>query len=278
MSKGWLLVAPAGMLTLLLFGGGLGLAVWQSLGYLPSVGLTHLSLAAYGQIWHNPAFAPALGLTLWVAGSSTFFSTVLAIGAALALRRHFQGRKAALFLFQLNLPIPHLVGGIMMLFLFAQSGWLARLAYGLGLIAGPAGFPPLVFDPYGLGIILEYVWKGTVFMGMVLLARLQTIGLDYEEMAGTLGAGRWQRFWHVTLPLLRPGIITTSILLFAFTFGAFEVPLLLGSRHPSLLPVLAYRLYTDVDLNARPQAMALSLLIAATITLLILLYQRLYRD
>ncbi|MCP4424895.1 MAG: hypothetical protein GY803_10410 [Chloroflexi bacterium] len=65
--------------------------------------------------------------------------------------------------------------------------------------------------------------------------------------------------------------------MFAFTFGAFEAPLLLGSRYPSALPVLAYRLYTDVDLNARPEAIAMSMIIAGLITVLILVYMRLTR-
>ena len=81
----------------------------------------------------------------------------------------------------------------------------------------------------------------------------------------------------MTLPLLRPAILSSSILVFAFTFGAFEVPLLLGARYPSALPVLAYRLYTDVDLNARPEAMAMSVIIAVIITVLIGFYMRLTR-
>ena len=200
---------------------------------------------------------------------------MLAIGAALALRRPFPGKRLVTFLFQLNIPIPHLVGAIGILFLFSQSGFLARLAYLGGLIQEPAQFPALVYDPYALGIILEYVWKTTCFTGIILLAVLQSAGEAYEDVARNLGASRWQRLRFIILPLLRPGVLSASILVFAFTFGAFEVPLLLGQRYPSALPVLAYRSYTDVDLNARPEAMAMSVIIALISTALIFAYMRL---
>ena len=77
------------------------------------------------------------------------------------------------------------------------------------------------------------------------------------------------------VPLVMPGLLRASILVFAFTFGAFEIPFLLGQRYPSALPVLAYRSYHDVDLNARPEAMAMSMIIAALIMILILIYMKL---
>jgi putative spermidine/putrescine transport system permease protein len=272
-----LMLAPAMAVIILLFGGGLALALAQSVGFVGAIGRNEFTLAAYRHVLTDPAFGRSLLLTLWIAGMSTAASTFLALIAALALRRAFRGTKAATFLFQSNLPIPHLVGAVGILFLFSQSGFLARLAHLAGLIQVPADFPALVFDPYALGIIFEYVWKSSVFIGVILLAMLQTIGDEYENMARTLGANRYQRLRYVILPLLRPGILSASILVFAFTFGALEVPLLLGTRYPSALPVLAYRLYTDVDLNARPEAMALSVVTAAIITLLILVYMRLTR-
>lgn len=270
-----LLLLPALAVIVLLFGGGLWLALRQSLGAVPGSGTSELSLEAYRRVFNDPAFGRSLLLTVWIAGVSTAVSTLLALIAALTLRRAFRGKRLATFIFQSNLPIPHLVGAIAILFLFSQSGFLARLGHAVGLIQVPADFPALVFDPYAIGIILEYVWKSSVFMGIILLAAMQTIGEDYEQAAQTLGANQWQRWRFVLLPLLRPSILSAAILVFAFTFGAFEVPLLLGARYPSALPVLAYRLYTDVDLNARPEAMALSILIAAMSTALILVYMQL---
>jgi putative spermidine/putrescine transport system permease protein len=240
--------------------------------------MTRLSLDAYRTLFTRPDFLRSLWLTAWVSLSSTAISTMLALASALLLRRalHTGGRKPGwiAFLYQLNLPIPHCVGAIAILLLFSQSGLLARLAYAAAWIEAPSGFPALVFDRYGIGIILEYLWKTTVFTGLILFAALESAGDEHEAAASTLGANPWQRFRYVTLPLLRPALISASILVFAFTFGGYEVPYVLGQRSDSLLPVLAYREYTRVDLAARPQAMAISLVIAAVTTLLVWLYMR----
>lgn len=270
-----LMLAPALAVIGGLFIGGLVLALVQSFGYLPLIGRNEPSLAAYHHIFGQEAFYRSLWLTGWIALTSTVLSTILAILCALMLRRIARGQRWLSFLFQLNIPIPHLVGAIGVLFLFSQSGWLARLAYLAQLINEPADFPALVFDPYAFGIILEYVWKETCFIGVILLAVLQSLGEDYEDVARTLGANRWQRFRYVLLPLLRRGILSTSVLVFAFSFGAFEVPLLLGQRYPSALPVLAYRYYTDADLNARAEAMALNVIITVLITGLVFIYLKL---
>lgn len=270
----YLLLAPALAVVIVLFGGGLLLAVGQSLGLWPIIGPSQLSTAAYRTMLADAAVWRSLALTLWVGVVSTAVSTTLALICALALRRPLRGQRWVNFLFQLNIPIPHLVGAIAILFLFSQSGLLARLAYAAGLIHDPSDFPALVYDRYGIGIMLEYVWKTTCFTGVILLANLQALGADYEAAAQTLGAGRWQRIRYVTLPLLRPALLSSSILVFAFTFGAFEVPFLLGQRANSVLPVLAYRRYVDDDLTTRPEAMALSVLISVVSLALIWGYRR----
>ncbi|MFV2064369.1 MAG: ABC transporter permease, partial [Chloroflexota bacterium] len=123
-----------------------------------------------------------------------------------------------------------------------------------------------------VGIIAEYVWKETVFIGVVVLAALSGGVAEYEELARTLGAGRWKRFWHVILPLITPAILSTSIIVFAFSFGAFEIPFLLGQPFPAALPVLAVRAYNDVDLDSRPEAMAMSVIIAGIVAVLVFIY------
>ncbi|HMQ52546.1 MAG TPA: ABC transporter permease subunit [Anaerolineae bacterium] len=280
--RGWperlklvLMLAPALAVIGLLFLGGLALAVMQSLGYLPFLGRTELSLEAYRHIFGREDFFRSLFLSLWISLVATGVSTGLAVIAALILRRQFRGRRWATFIFQLNIPIPHLVGAVGILFLFSQSGFLARLAHLAHFIDSPAGFPALVFDPLAVGIILQYIWKSTTFIGVIVLAVMQSVGEDYEQVAQSLGANRWQRFRYVLLPLIMPGILSASTLVFAFTFGAFEVPLLLGQRYPSALPVLAYRYYTDADLNFRPEAMAVSVFVSLAVTLLIFVYFKL---
>ena len=109
---------------------------------------------------------------------------------------------------------------------------------------------------------------------MIVLANMQALGEDYESVARSLGASKWQAFRHVLLPLVFPGVLSASIIVFAFTFGAYEIPAILGANYPAALPVLAYRKYTDVDLAARPDAMAMAVVIALLSALLIYIYVR----
>jgi putative spermidine/putrescine transport system permease protein len=269
-----LLLAPAMIVIGVLFFGGLASGVMRSFNWMPVIGLTEPNLDAYRAVLTDPGFLKSLALTFHIAVTSTLISTVIAMAAALLLRRSLTGRAAISFLFQLNLTVPHIVGAIGILYLFSQSGFFARMAFQIGLIARPGEFPTLVYDPYAIGIILQYVWKEVPFIGIIILAQMQTIGSDYESVARSLGASRWQTFRFVLLPLILPGVLSASIIVFAFTFGAYEVPLLLGASHPQALPVLAYRTYTNVDLATRPQAMAMAVIIAALSAVMIWAYLR----
>jgi putative spermidine/putrescine transport system permease protein len=270
--KIWLMLAPALLVLFGVFMGGLVLGVSRSLGYMPIIGLTEPNLDAYRNLLRLPEFLPSLGMTLYVSIMSTAISMILAIASALLLRRTFRGKRFMTFLFSFNLPIPHIVGAVGIMFLFAQSGFIARVSHGLGLIDRPMDFPILVNDPYAIGIILEYVWKEVPFIGIVVLAVLQSIGDDYEAVARTLGASAVQRFWYVILPLIMPATLSVSILVLAFTFGEFLIPYLLGQTYPATLPVLAVRLFTNPDLNKRPEAMAMSILIAIISAIMVIVY------
>lgn len=272
-----ILLSPALLLIVGLFLGGLFLGLVGSLGYMPLLGREEISFDAYRNILTSDRFYLSFLLTFYISFTSTVIASALAIGAALILRRHFLGRSVINFLFQINLTVPHLVGAVGILYLFSQSGFFSRLAYEFELIAKPSDFPAMIYDPLAIGIILQYVWKEVPFIGMILLANMQTFGQDYEAAARSLGANRWQSFRYVLLPLLTPGLLAAALIVFAFTFGAYEIPALLGQNYPAALPVLAYQSFTDVDLNARPEALAMGMIIAALSAVMILGYAHLTR-
>jgi putative spermidine/putrescine transport system permease protein len=273
----YVMVAPAALTILVVFGGGLVAGVIQSLGYLPMLGMTEITLRHYVDTLTDPRFYAALGLTFAIAAASTLLAALVAVLAAMVLRKSFWGSRVVTFLYQLPLPVPHLVAAAGLVMLLGQSGLVARTLHSAGLIDQPGDFPPIFFDRSSIGIVLVYVWKEAPFIGLVLLALLKGVALDYEEIAGTLGAGAWQRFRYVLLPLMLPGIVSTSVIVFAFMFGSFEIPLLLGARYPEVLPVMAYRLYVDPDLSRRPEAMTIGVLISLITFLLLILYRRLLR-
>lgn len=271
----WLMLAPALAVIGLLFVGGVVVGLGQSLDYMPLLGLTTPTAQHYVNILTDSDFYGSLFLTLYIALTSTFLASVIAVAAALLLRHRFAGSRVVTFIFQLPLPVPHLVAAAGMVLLLTQSGLLARLAYQAGLLERPNQFPVLVFDRWQLATILVYLWKEIPFIGLVILAVLKGVGHEYEEIAQTLGANRWQRFRYVLLPLLLPGLVTTGIIVFAFVFGSFEIPLLLGQRYPNVLPVTAYRAYVDPDLNQRPEAMAMGMVITFIVILLLSFAMRL---
>ncbi|MFM2389180.1 MAG: hypothetical protein RLZZ437_735 [Pseudomonadota bacterium] len=273
----FLMLAPAVAVIGLLFGGGLIVAIMRSFNYMPVIGLTNPNLQAYGRVLTDPDFLLSFLLTFHIAFTSTVIAAIIATAAALLIRATTTGRGIITFLFQLNLTIPHIVGAIGILYLFSQSGTFARLGYAAGLISRPADFPALVFDPAAFGIILHYVWKEVPFIGIVILAQMQTIGTDHEATARSLGATPWQAFRHALLPMLLPGITAASVIAFAFAFGAYEIPALLGASYPQALPVLAYRSFTDVDLASRPDAMAMAVIITCVSAALIWAYTRALR-
>jgi putative spermidine/putrescine transport system permease protein len=270
------MLAPTLAIILILFVGGLGYGFLQSLGYQPIIGKYDINLDAYANIVsserYSEQFWRGLWLTFKVSFASTFVSAALAVAFALVLRETFFGKRLAVFLFQIGLPIPHVVAAIGILFLFSPSGVISRLAAQLDLLQFPNEFPILVRDTSGYGIMLAYVWKEVPFFGVIVLAILQSLGEDYEELARSLGANRLQRFRYVILPLIMPGLLSASIIVFAFTFGAYEVPRLVGVRFPEMLPVMSLKFFLNPDLNARAEGMALSMIIAGIVMALVVIY------
>ncbi len=276
-----IMLAPTMAVILFLFIGGLTYGTLVSLGWQPIIGRTEISLAAYSNILFSEQYASVfwqgLLLTIWVSFASTFLSAALALATALLLRRSFVGKRIATFLYQLNLPVPHVVAAIGILFLFSQSGLLSRTGAQFGIFDSPRDFPIVVKDRLGIGIILSFVWKEVPFIGVIVLAVLQSLGVDYEDLARSLGANRWQRFRYVILPLVMPGLLSGSILVFAFAFGSFEVPAILGVRFPRTLTVTAVRFFRDPDLNSRTEGMAISIIISVIVFFLVLGYMWLSR-
>ena len=99
---------------------------------------------------------------------------------------------------------------------------------------------------------------------------------NQEAAASLLGARPRQVFWWVTLPRLMPGIVSATLIVFAFNFGAFEVPLILGGR-PNTLPVEAWRAFSDPDVERRFYGAAIVVVVCTLLGALLYLYLLLYR-
>lgn len=267
LSSPWLRLTPALLLVAMLFGSSMVYGIAQSLGVMDAIGQQTASLEAYRRILLGEGvigseFWISLGFTLWISVASTLISAVGALALAVWLtERRTARRQVDTLALNWNLAFPHLVWAAALLLFLSQSGLLSRWAATLGLIQTPADFPVLVLDRLGLGIILHYVTKEIPFLALIVLAVAFAQPIGYEVIAENLGASRWQRLRHVTLPLVGPALLSGSLLVFAYVFSTYEVPALLGVRYPRALPVLALQFFTNPDLRSRAEGMAISLII-----------------
>ena len=268
-----LLLFPALTVVLLLFGGGLILGVIQALGHLPGAGLGELSGDHFVRVLSDPDFLQSFVLTFYIAGVSTIMAAGLSVVAALVLATLAERYRIIHFIFQIPLTVPHLVIAVAVMFMLAPTGLFSRAAVSLGWMNTSSDFPLLVNDTWGIGIILAYVWKEIPFITLMILATLRHSGNELLEVGRTLKADAWQRFRYITLPIIFPSLGAASLIVFAYTFGAFEVPFLLGRTYPMTLPVWAYKNYSDIDLMARPEGIATGIVITLVVMAAVILAQ-----
>ena len=173
--------------------------------------------------------------------------------------------------------VPYSVGIALAVLMLGNGGMLSRMAAGLGLISDPSEFPKILQTHWGWGIIAVNVWKQAPFMTLAISAVLMGIGRDTQEAAAVLGARPGAIFFQVTLPQILPGIVSATLICFAFNMGAFEAPFILGGGFPDTLPVVAWRYFSDADYGFQRQGMAVIMSIAVLSGLILLAYLWLYR-
>lgn len=274
----WIQLMPVLVVLSVLFGGALVLGVMQSLGFAPWFGVnTFPDFQYFGALWGDWFFWQSLGLTLYYALVSTFISLVMGVLLALALVRFFPGKTFYKYLYKLPLMIPYTVGIALAVIMLGNGGMISRLMAFVGLIDDPSQFPQILKTHYGWGIIAVYVWKQTPFVALTVYAVLLGVGRETEEAAAILGANKWQIFFQVTLPQILPGIVSSTLIIFAFNIGAFEAPFILGGGFPDTLPVVAWRYFNDADYTLQLQGMATVVSIALIAGVILYSYLSFYR-
>ncbi|WP_186422238.1 ABC transporter permease [Lacrimispora celerecrescens] len=267
----YLLLAPQILLTIL-FMIGLVTGITQSLGVIPAFGLKKPTLFYYKKVLSRPDMMRSVLYSLRIALLSSALATA---GGVFFCGVCIMGKKtqgAVMRIIQLPIIVPHVVAALFIINIFSRNGILARAAYALGMIQEQQQFPMLIYDSHGLGIIMAYLWKEIPFIIYFIIALMANINGSLGEAATNLGAKTWTVFWRVTLPLCRNTIISGFLIIFVFSLGAYELPLLLGATVPKALPVLAYHEYIHPDLRHRPYAMALNGIIIIISLISALLY------
>ena len=192
--------------------------------------------------------------TLFLAAVSTVISTLLGTMLGYGLSRlKFPGKKIFAFLMYIPVVIPDIVMAVS-LALFFQ---LLRKAVGPFLAATFSS------DPFLLGMntmVMAHVTFQIPFVAIVVRSRLAGMDPAIEEAAHDLGAGSWQTFRHVTLPMIFPGILAGAILAFTLSLDDFVVSFFTTGPGATTLPIL---IYSSVKRGITPDINALSTLIVA---------------
>lgn len=196
---------------------------------LPLILLPLASIFIYGTIGGLDKFmaalmAPeaifALQLSIVTSFWATVFNVVFGLFAAYVLSKYqFWGSNAVTVLISLPTAIPTAVAGFALLLLWGPFGILGQF------ISPEYG---IMFTPYA--IILANIFVTFPLAFGVIKPVFDTMSASLEEASATMGATRWQTFWHVTLPSLRGAIVTGALLTFARAIGEFGSTILVSGN------------------------------------------------
>jgi ABC-type sugar transport system permease subunit len=173
---------------------------------LPWLGQKMVGWENYADLWTDPVAIQSLRTTLIFVGVTIPLELLFGLGVALVMNEAFRGRGLLRAVVLIPWAIPTVVSSQMWRFIFNDRYGLFNFV----LFGGDASryLAPLA-DPHLalIAIIAAEVWKTTPFAALIMLAGLQAIPDDLYEAASVDGATGWQKFWHVTLPLVRPALL-----------------------------------------------------------------------
>lgn len=197
----------------------LWLSFHQVILTMPALGEVFVGLENYRRLFQDTAFLNSYGLTLIFVVGTTAVELLLGLLIALVINRSFPGRGAVRAAVLVPWALPTVVASQMWRFIFNdQYGFLNLLVFG----DATSSYRAWLADPHMafFAIMTADIWKTSSFAALLILAGLQVIPEELYEAARIDGAGAWQRFRYITLPLIKPSLVVA--LLFR-TMDAFRV-------------------------------------------------------
>ena len=222
-----------------------------------------VGLANFAKLWNDTIFRTAVWNTFWYTGVTTVFKLALGLWLALLLNRHFRGKAFVRAFILLPFIIPTVLSTFAWKWMFDPTFSVLNWTFHqLGLIDARInwlGDPDLAM----VSVMIANIWRGVPFYAISLLAGLQTISPELQEAAAIDGARPWQRFWHVTWPLLLP--VTMVVVLFSViqTFADFQLVYVLTGGGPAnathLFATYAYQVAIGTGLLSEGAAISLAM-------------------
>ena len=217
----------------------------------------------FAALWNDSIFRVAALNTFEYTAVTTVFKLALGLWLALLLNRHFKGKALTRAVILLPFIIPTVLSTFAWKWMFDPTFSVINWTlFHLGVIHARInwlGDPKLAM----LSVIIVNIWRGVPFYAISLLAGLQTINPDLEEAAAIDGARPWQRFVHVTWPLLLP--VTMVVVLFSViqTFADFQLVYVLTGGGPAnatqLFATYAYQIGVGTGLLGQGAAISLAM-------------------
>ena len=246
----WILLIPAILLLLLVFGYPIARAFWLSL-FTENLG-TQLQpvfsgLDNYGRMVGDGRFWQSFLVTTIFTSASVISELLLGLIIALVLNQQFFGRGLVRTTAILPWALPTALIGLAWAWIFNdQFGVANDILRRLGLIETGInwlGEPTLAM----VAVIVADVWKTTPFISILLLAGLQSIPADLYEAHSIDGASPWQSFRQITLPLLIPQILIAVLFRFAQAFGIFDlIAVMTGGGPGGATEVVSLYIYSTI--------------------------------
>ncbi len=206
----------------------------------------------------------ALWASVWISLASVALAAAIGVPLAFLFEwLEFPGRKTLGSLIALPAVLPPFVGVIAFLFLYGESGFVARaVRAAFGLARAP-------WQLQGAGaILLVHAYSMYVYFYLFTRAGLASLDASVLEAAQSLGAGRWDTLRRVTLPLLRPALAGAALLVFMTALGSFSAPYVFGGGFRVMTTqIVATKLNGELPL-AMVETVALALI--ATLGLVLL--------
>ncbi len=265
---GWLLCAPAVIIMVAVTAYPVIYAVWLSLqrydlrfpGQAKFIGLQN-----YGAVLSSPYWWSAFRNTLFITVISVAIELVLGMALALVMHRTIFGRGTV----RTSILLPYGIVTVVAAFSW-QYAWTPSTGY-LSSLTGDSA--PLTHHLQALlVIILAEVWKTTPFMALLLMAGLALVPEDLQKAAKVDGASAWQRFVHVTLPLMKPAILVALLFRTLDAFRIFDNIFVLtsGGHDTQSVSILGYdNLFTALNLGI---GSAISVLIFICVAIIAFLF------
>jgi multiple sugar transport system permease protein len=198
-----------------------------------------VGLENYVNMFQNVEFREGLVNTVVYTVISVFFEFIIGLAIALAINRAFRGRGLVRAAVLVPWAFPTVISAVMWRLMFQdQVGVINYVANAIGLIS-----EPILSDRTLLLIaaILVDVWKTTPFMALLLLAGLQTIPGDVYEAARVDGASVMQRFFRITLPLLKSAILVAVLFRTLDAYRVYDLFWAMSNRELESLSTFVYK-------------------------------------